>query len=425
MIPEVCSEKTDDMKRYLNALIVAAAVLAAFPEECIACTSVIISGKRTADGRPVMLKHRDTDDLNNAVQYFTGPLYNFIGLVNSSSPGNEAWTGTNTAGFSIMNTASYNIKDDDVPDSDMDREGQLMYKALGLCSTLSDFENLLDTLPRPLGVEANFGVIDAFGGAAYYEVNNHSFVKYDVAASESGYRVVTNFSESGRPEDYMGYERYLTASAIMSELMTEDRASIGHTVLFDNISRSYRHEVLGIDPANGKGMTDTGILVDQDFIPRRITSASIVIEGVATGENPLHTVMWTILGYPGCSVAVPLMAGDECVLPGYVVPAGENNHSLICDTAMSIKKSFVFTDEVSNGSRYFDAKALIDGRDGNPALIECSRAAEKVINEKFGKIYSEWTAGKISDKKFFRAYASMSNEFFEDYLSNFAAFVKY
>lgn len=61
----------------------------------------------------------------------------------------------------------------------MDREGELMYKALLECKNLSDFETFLDNYPRPVGVEANFGVIDAEGGAAYYEVNNTRWVKVD------------------------------------------------------------------------------------------------------------------------------------------------------------------------------------------------------------------------------------------------------
>lgn len=40
-----------------------------------------------------------------------------------------------------------------------------MRKALRVCKTVQDFEHFLDTLPRPMRVEANFGVIDAYGGA--------------------------------------------------------------------------------------------------------------------------------------------------------------------------------------------------------------------------------------------------------------------
>ena len=40
-----------------------------------------------------------------------------------------------------------------------------MKMALEPCKTLEDFEKMLNDLPKPLGVEANFGVIDANGGA--------------------------------------------------------------------------------------------------------------------------------------------------------------------------------------------------------------------------------------------------------------------
>ena len=33
-----------------------------------ACTSAIVSGKLTANGRPLMWKNRDTNDLNNRVE---------------------------------------------------------------------------------------------------------------------------------------------------------------------------------------------------------------------------------------------------------------------------------------------------------------------------------------------------------------------
>ena len=204
------------MKKFILSLL---AVLVAVP--VFACTSVIVSGKKSASGRPVMYKHRDTGTLDNYIGRYKGELYTFIGLVNTKSGGGEVWTGTNSAGFSIMNTATYDLKDDDVPEDQMDREGILMYKALGTCKTLADFENLLNTHPRPMGVEANFGVIDAFGGAAYYEVNNHSWVKFDVnddSVAPLGYLVVTNFTQTGRPEDRKGVDRYEKAKKIMAGL---------------------------------------------------------------------------------------------------------------------------------------------------------------------------------------------------------------
>ena len=244
---------------------------------------MIVSGKATSNGRPLMLKHRDTEDQKNSVKYFDGGRYAFIGLVNSTSPDNEVWTGTNEAGFSIMNTASYNFREDSM-DVKMDREGELMYQALSVCVTTADFETLLDTCQKPMGVEANFGVIDAHGGAAYYEVNNFRWIKYDVNDIDCGYRVVTNFCEAGRKEDYQGWDRYVIASEVMEKEFAPD---VDHRFFFERMSRNTTER-------NG------------NRIPRKITSASIVIEGVQAGSDPLQTVMWTILGNPLEHIAVPL-----------------------------------------------------------------------------------------------------------------------
>ncbi len=63
---------------------------------------------------------------------------------------------------------------------------------------------------RNLGVEANFGVIDANGGAAYYETDNFKFIKYDAndpSVAPNGYLIRTNFSVAQR----IRYIRYATA----------------------------------------------------------------------------------------------------------------------------------------------------------------------------------------------------------------------
>ena len=104
-------------------------VLIAFAwNESGACTSAIITGKLTPDGRPLLWKHRDTGEDNNRIEYFKGKKYNLTAHVDSPDKGGVIWIGTNSAGFSIMNTASYNLKDDDI--KEMDKEGELMYDAL-------------------------------------------------------------------------------------------------------------------------------------------------------------------------------------------------------------------------------------------------------------------------------------------------------
>ena len=245
-------------------LTIALLLIGSIPAFC--CTSVIISGKVRSDGKPVMFKHRDTGHHTNDIQWFQGEKYSFIGLVNTDEEASkEVWAGMNSAGFCIMNTATYDLKEDDVPQEQMDREGFLMYRALEICATVEDFEHFIDTLSKPMGVEANFGVTDTRGGAVYYEMDNWRIrAKYDVNEEPSGYRVVTNFTWSGRESDRKGVDRYEKACSLLSETCIPI-AEWDHDFLINKISRSGAP------------------------ILRDITTAAVVFE---------NCVMWASLGQP-------------------------------------------------------------------------------------------------------------------------------
>ena len=346
------------MKKLFLAVL---AICALMSSDIMACTSAIFTGKATPDGRPLMWKHRDTGEPNNRIQYFKGEKYSFYALINSPDFfNNEAWTGTNEVGFSIMNTASYNLKDDDVPSKMMDKEGVVMYKALATCKTLADFEKMLDKYKRPMGVEANFGVIDAEGGAAYYEVNNDSWTKVDVndpKIAPQGYLVYTNHSNTGRLNEGMGYVRYTNADKIVKEQIARN-GNITAQWIMQNLSRTFYHSVLGIDLNKDKELVDkcNGWFMDQDFIPRKSSTCSIVVEGVKKGENPQNTVMWTILGYPPVGVAVPLMVANGDKVPAFMTAEGTGNAKM-CDWVLEKKKE-IFPITRGNGNKYLNYYAI-------------------------------------------------------------------
>ena len=269
--------------KHLRLFLLSVLVLSGQAIASYACTSVIVSGQLTRDGRAVMYKHRDSRCQDVAVEYFQGEKFRLMGVVNADWRTNpsakdaggrpEVWGGMNEAGFAIMNPATYDLKDDDVPDEDMDREGLVMYLALGVCETVEDFEHFLDTLSRPMGVEANFGVTDRQGGAAYYEVNNQKWVKYDVNVDPLGYRVVTNFTLTGRPSDRRGVDRYRKAHRILASTDVPS-GDWDHTFFINNISCS------------GAPLL------------RKNTSCAIVFEG---------DTMWVSLGKPDQVPCLPYM----------------------------------------------------------------------------------------------------------------------
>ena len=350
------------MKKSLFSIFLAFAAMLFLAPDSNACTSAIISGKVTPDGRPLLWKHRDTGELNNRVDYIARSKdvkYAFIAVVNSPREEGESWMGVNEAGFAIINTASYNIHKYD--EDSGDQEGTFMYKALATCKTVKEFEALLKNKKfQPRSVEANFGVIDAEGGAAYFETNSYDYVKFDVndpTVAPNGYLVYTNFSFTGTPDAGAGYIRYANAEeTVFGQVFRKD--AVTPQWIFNSLSRSYYHPLIKVNLTEDASLTPGGWFPDSDFIPRRSTASSAVIKGVKKGENPLLTVMWTILGYPPTSVAVPLFVAAGAAQPAFV---GRNSESdpncAICDAALA-RRGKVFPLQRGNGKNYLYFKAV-------------------------------------------------------------------
>ncbi len=335
-------------KRLLIALIAVMGMITVAD----ACTSAIVSGRLTANGRPLMWKNRDTNDLNNRVERIKAHdgLMEFVALFDARDlQDTAAWMGFNEAGFAIMNTASYNLNGNDGV-KNMDREGELMRYALERCKTVDDFEGLLKTLPKPLGVEANFGVIDALGNGAYFETGNFKYVKFDLADATSGILTRTNYSYSGTKDKGMGYVREKNEKALLApHIAAQD---ITPAVFTEDLSRTFYNSLIGKDYTR----SGDNWIVDQDFIPRRISTASVVIEGIVPGENPLLTTMWIALGYPPCAEVFPCWIGENGV-PDILTGTTAENHSVQCDK-VNKRKEDVFPLVRGNGKQYLNLSKL-------------------------------------------------------------------
>lgn len=329
-----------------------------------ACTSAIISARLNPYGRPMLWKHRDTSNTDNKIEYVPARDgdHAYVALFNAADRDlHEAWTGINDAGFAVMNTASYNIKDDDVPEREMDREGFVMTIALRSCRTVDDFARLLDALPRPLGVEANFGVIDATGAGAFFETNNDTYVRYDLADAPGGLLIRTNYSHSGRPNEGYGFIREANAGTLLAPHV--QTCDITPELLTEEVSRSFYHSLMGRDMADG----NTQWVVDQDFIPRYKSTATIVIEGcipvssvdeVTPDFVAEQYVMWTGLGYPPVADIVPVWCSPDGVEDG-LRGIGPNGTSPIGNVARK-RRDEVFPRHYDNGDRYIDMTRLVN-----------------------------------------------------------------
>ena len=313
-----------------------------------ACTSAVISGRATKSGRPLLWKHRDTGTEWNHIEHLQGKRFAFTGLVNSADEERkEVWAGANERGFAIMNTASYNMKPDSLKYLP-EREGEVMKQALGECATVAEFEEFLKNMPQPRALETNFGVIDAEGGAAYFEVWDYGYTKYDAndtAQYPNGYIIRSNYSFSGAQDEGMGYIRYQNAEYLLHRAYA--MGSLSAEWIFSSASRSFYHAILGDDALSS---SPNGWAVDQDFIPRKSSSASVVVEGVGKGENPDATTIWSVLGYPPCGYAVAswVKAKDDIA---EVISAADEGRSSVNRMAVALKRE-IFPITRGNGSRY-------------------------------------------------------------------------
>lgn len=337
--------------------------------DVFACTSAVISGKATPDGRPLLWKQRDTGTLENKLVYHADGKYPFLGVHNLDDTLNaETFMGSNTAGLAIINTQSYNLEYPKYKGK-MDEEGVLMKRALATCVTLADFEALLAATAGTRGVETNFGVIDAAGGAAYYEIDPYTFKKFDAndpAVAPHGYLLRTNFSVSGAPGKGQGYIRYETESA----LFTWGFLGNGLTVEFilNEATACLRHSLTGVDlSSNPLPESDAAAAIRPltDFIPRYSTAGSMIIKGVTPGEDPSLTTLWTTLGFPLTTPVLPLWVKYAEAIPAQMF-AGNDHPAALNDASLRLKGR-CFPLKTLEGRGYVDLAQVIN-RQGTGTL---------------------------------------------------------
>ena len=390
--------------------------LLGFAEPLCACTSAVVSGKVTPDGRPLLWKNRDTDFAQNSVKYFAGERYPFIAIVNSVEDNpTDVWIGTNTAGFSIMNTQSYNLVDVKPDEERGEANGRVLRRALEVCATVGDFCHFLDTLAKPSLIEANFGVVDAKGGAAMFEVDYYKYVMFDANNPKDapcGYIARTNFSFSGKVNEGAGYVRFMQEDKLL--LPASATGQITPQWIFNELSRSFANPLMGIDLRRGEfnRPQTTGWFVDQDFIARSGTASSVVIQGVKPGENPELTTMWTILGYPPTSVAMPVwLKGAGKNLPKLLARDDAKKVSPLCNRSVLLAGNVFSYTQGMGSSHYMNWEKLYNAE--KTGYMQLLAPVEEGVFQRTQPLLEEWRKQGSIDTE---ALQSLYNEL-DDFIS--------
>ena len=403
------------MKKILISLVVLAVMMTEV-QPLLACTSVIVSGRVTKDGRPMIFKHRDSGNVHNMMLVVQGKKYRYLGLVNAGDTlPKDVWGGYNEAGFGIVNTAAYNLNGNG---GDTDGDGILIRKALELCATLEDFERLMDTVKKPRDVNSNFAVLDAKGGCAYYETGNYKYVKFDVndpAVAPDGYLMRTNFGTTGNHKLDQGVERYQAITAFMAEACKEGH--LEHDYLITHISRYLKHGVTQLDMYDmmPETETDTCYVSFHDYIARYSTASVVLVQGVRPDESPLNTISWTIMGWPLTTIAMPLALLPSGKLPALVTDDG-TGHSRLCEMGLQLK-SRVFTLKKGNNTAFYGNLAPLINKKGTGILQELLLIEEDVMRHGEEAVAS---LRKAKDPKAMEAYYDWVDGFIaEQYKSKF------
>jgi hypothetical protein len=389
-----------------------------FTANTFACTSFIISGKHTSDGKPILFKNRDTDEKQNSLVFFTDGLYKYIALVDGNQEWNKMlWGGYNEAGFAIINTAAYNNNIGDTSEF-KDQEGVVMKLALQTCRSLEDFEKLLRSLPKPAGLDANFGVIDAFGGAAYYETGNYDFKKFDVndtSIAPNGILVRTNYSTRADLTKGYGFCRYNTAISTLSKAVSDK--NISPQFLFNNISRNLTHYItktdLWADLPKERDIPEFKFFID--YIPRESTASAIMIVGAKDPDHTKDAMMWTILGFPLTSVAIPTWISGGAYLPK-AVTMDEKLHSPICSAALKFKKE-CFPITYDKGWNYINLSVVINRQ--NTGYMQLLSPIEDEIFKKAGLLIEGIESGKKTGQDIQSFYVWIDQYLAETYKAKF------
>lgn len=362
----------------------AAAVLVSLPfaPPAPACTTAVVAPSASRSGRPMLWKNRDAAGSDNQVVFLSDGRYPYVGLVNrGDAAGLQVWAGINAAGFAIMNSASYNLEV-----GDTEGEGTLMKVALQSCATVDDFEALL---ARSNGggrdVSANFGVVDAKGGAATFETSKKGFVRVDAVSAADGAKgllVRSNYSRTGAKDAGSGFLREARGMQLLGAAASS--GGLDPAAIF-RAARDVSNPAIGSTGEEaGPPLVYTG-----DSVCRLDTVAAVVLEAPAPGEAPEAAALWVVPSLPVTGAAIPVFPAAGQV-PEELRAAPEA--SALAGGMLSLR-SRLYPDERGEKKRYMDRRALAAVR---AAAIPLFLAADEETLREVGAARAAWRKGPPS-----------------------------
>ncbi|MBD3414072.1 MAG: hypothetical protein GF421_06555 [Candidatus Aminicenantes bacterium] len=380
------------------------------------CTVAVISGKVTPDGRSLLWKNRDTSHPNNKVIFVQGQRYSFVGVVNSEDrAANSVWQGINSKGFAIINSASNDLRPKGGIVTD---NGRVMRQALETCRNVKDFETLLQETNGKRRVAANYGVIDAFGNACFFETSSSSYVKFDANDPETapdGYILRTNFAFSSQRKNlgggYIRFERISRLFQAASSKQDLNLLFILKKACRDLVNEKLRSDPLSLDPEPGN---EFPLFIRTNDTINRISTISVsVFHGAPNPEKSYLATMWVMLGQPVCSVALPVWVHGESVPDVLGGPETAPMHDLSQKLI-----SYLYHDQRANMKQYMNLSRFLNYKDQGflPIIHSIEDRVMAEVNQKL----EEWSKDKPGQKELKAAMRQTANSAYRALKDSFA-----
>ena len=135
---------------------------------------------------------------------------------------------------------------------------------------------------------------------------------------------------------------------------------------------------------------------------------------VKKGEGAALTTMWTILGFPPASVAVPLWVKDGDKLPVQVVNDSKTHLSPLCERVVKLKKSVFSYDQGGGTSMYFNWEKLYNLQ--GTGIMQVLEPVEDYVFEIATPVIENWRKkGSIDTKEMQTLYGQIDAVIVEKY----------
>jgi hypothetical protein len=259
------------------------------------CTVGVASGHVTVDGRPIMWKVRDWSGRQGVVHFAAEPNYPIEYVAQCSVDGGVG-AGLSAAGVATGNSAVGS-----------GANWPAIHHILGNYTSIDDiqvsWQSAVDA--DTCGTSGCFPLIDAQGNAVMFESNLSSWLlKYDSLdpnrKAQGLYGFVVRANEfhnhmDGTDDQTIG-GRYASGTYNVLGLVDSNNLSVQTLIQGDK------------GPGAGYEFVRYGPGRELAAISRDNNISTIVVHGVAPGEDPALATMWIILGQSNYGIAVPAWA---------------------------------------------------------------------------------------------------------------------